>query len=73
MKRSSAEGPGGFQAFAEQRMARFTTPCSGRTIWSVVSAAGGRLRSAEPGGTATAMVSTWRSIRPAEGAGSNDS
>ena len=36
------EGPGGFQALAEQRMARLTTGCGGRTIWPDASVAVGR-------------------------------
>ena len=36
------EGPGGFQALAEQRMARRHTSCGGGTIWLVASEQAGR-------------------------------
>ena len=39
MTGSSVKGPGGFQAFAEQRMAELRTRCSGRMTWPNVSVA----------------------------------
>ena len=50
------EGPGGFQALAEQRMAGLTTGCGGRTIWPDASVAAGRLSVYRRGGLVQTLL-----------------